>query len=259
MHGSAGAGNAIPPQSARKKTATLSPAQLLVRRFTSFSLPNPRNLEMGCDHNIPLCGGVIFVVCPPANERMGVTGGEPPSIYGPWFQPFSDSIASGWGRRTGVKTNLHLHAFRLVAGCKQQPHAFGSRDAQDPPLDYASRAVGQGDFFTATRRYPRGTSWGTGFGPRPHHLPPVTHRVSHDHHPQFPGTQVKEARRIADLENQRDSLRSQLKETEANLLATQKNADLVKSQRDELRTRLNESRGKKANCPKKCGAPGERA
>ena len=81
--------------------------------------------------------------------------------------------------------------------------------------------------------------------PRPRRLPSVAHRVSHDHHPQFPGTQVKEARRIADLENQRDSLRSQLKETEAKVLAMQKNADLVTSQRDALQTRLKESEEKR--------------
>jgi hypothetical protein len=77
--------------------------------------------------------------------------------------------------------------------------------------------------------------------PRPRHLPPVRNRVSHDHHQQYPGTQVKEARKIADLENQRDSLRSQLKDTGAKVLAVQKNADLVASQRDELQTRLKES------------------
>jgi hypothetical protein len=77
--------------------------------------------------------------------------------------------------------------------------------------------------------------------PRPRHPPPVPNRVSHDHHQQYPGTHVKEARRIADLENQRDSLRSQLKDTEAKVLAVQKNADLVASQRDELQTRLKES------------------
>jgi hypothetical protein len=81
--------------------------------------------------------------------------------------------------------------------------------------------------------------------PRPRRLPSVAHRVSHDHHPQFPGTQVKEARRIADLENQRDSLRSQLKETEAKVLAIQKDADLVTNQRDALQARLKESEEKR--------------
>jgi TIR domain len=77
------------------------------------------------------------------------------------------------------------------------------------------------------------------------HLPIATHRASHDYHPPFPGTQVKEVRKIAELKNQRDSLRSQLKDTEANVLAMQKNADRVTSQRDELRTRLSESEEKR--------------
>jgi hypothetical protein len=76
---------------------------------------------------------------------------------------------------------------------------------------------------------------------RPRHSPPVSHRVLPDHRQQFPGTQVKEARRIADLENQRSSLRSQLKETEANAAAIQKNADLVSSQRDQLQALLKAS------------------
>jgi hypothetical protein len=78
----------------------------------------------------------------------------------------------------------------------------------------------------------------------PRQVPPVVHRVSREHHQEFPGTQVKEARRIADLENQRDSLRSQLKETEERLLAIQERADAVKSQRDELQTRLTASEEK---------------
>jgi hypothetical protein len=76
---------------------------------------------------------------------------------------------------------------------------------------------------------------------RPRHSPQVSHRVLPDHRQQFPGTQVKEARRIADLENQRSSLRSQLKDTEANATAIQKNADLVTSQRDQLQALLKAS------------------
>jgi len=76
------------------------------------------------------------------------------------------------------------------------------------------------------------------------HSPPVSHRVLPDHRQQFPGTQVKEARRIADLENQRSSLRSQLKETEANAAAIQQNADLVSGQRDQLQALLKASEAK---------------
>jgi hypothetical protein len=80
--------------------------------------------------------------------------------------------------------------------------------------------------------------------PRPRRSPQTTHRVPRDHRQQFPGTQVKEARRIADLENQRDSLRSQLKETEASAAAIQKNADRVTRERDELQARLKETEEK---------------
>jgi hypothetical protein len=94
--------------------------------------------------------------------------------------------------------------------------------------------------------------------PHPRHLPPATHRISHDRYQQFPGTQVKEARKIATLQTQRDSLQSerdslqsqrdslqgQLKDVVANLLATQKNADLVTNQRDKLQTRLIETEDK---------------
>jgi hypothetical protein len=76
---------------------------------------------------------------------------------------------------------------------------------------------------------------------RPRRSPPASHRVLPDHRQQFPGTQVREARRIADLENQRSSLRSQLKETETNATAIQKKADLVTSQRDQLQALLKAS------------------
>jgi TIR domain len=79
---------------------------------------------------------------------------------------------------------------------------------------------------------------------RPRHSPPVSHRVSPEHRQEFPGTQVKEARRIADLENQRSSLRSQLKETEANAAEIQKNADFVSGQRDQLQALLKASEAK---------------
>ena len=119
MAGSAGAGNATPPQSQKKKTASLSAANswfgaLRASRYRTLGILKWVAVT-SC-----LCAAVLFfVVCPPANERTGGTGGEPPAIYGPCFQPLSDSIASGGGRQTGVKTDLHLYAFRLVGGCKR--------------------------------------------------------------------------------------------------------------------------------------------
>jgi len=115
---------------------------------------------------------------------------------------------------------------------------------QDPPLNTPAERSANATSSPQRDVTPGERAGGLVSEPRPRHLPPVTHRVSHDHHQQYPGTQVKEARKIADLENQRDSLQSQLKDAEANVVAIQKNADLVTSQRDELQTRLNESEEK---------------
>src|ERR1700722_1700228 len=71
--------------SARREheNGTFEPSRVVVWRISSFALPNPWNLEMGGDDHLPLCGNIIFVVCPPANDRMGVAGGETPPICGP--------------------------------------------------------------------------------------------------------------------------------------------------------------------------------
>jgi TIR domain len=113
-----------------------------------------------------------------------------------------------------------------------------------PPLDTQAERSANVTSSPAPDVTPGERAGGVAWEERPRHSPPVIHRVSHEHHPQFPGTQVREARKIADLENQRDSLQSQLKDLQANLLAIQKNADLVTSQRDELQTRLNETEKK---------------
>jgi hypothetical protein len=133
--------------------------------------------------------------------------------------------------------------FGLWQGANESPTPL-VQGPQDPLLNMPAESGSatsspQGDVTPVER------AAGLAFEPRSRHLPLVAHRASPDRHPQFPGTQVKEARKIADLENQRDSLRSQLKDTEANALAMQKNADRVTNQRDELRTRLSESEEKK--------------
>jgi hypothetical protein len=117
----------------------------------------------------------------------------------------------------------------LVQGAPDRPAnppAAQSANASSSPQRYVTPGERTGEL--ASESHPR-------------HSPPVSHRVLPDHRQQFPGTQVKEARRIADLENQRSSLRSQLKETEANATAIQKNADLVSSQRDQLQALLKAS------------------
>jgi hypothetical protein len=133
--------------------------------------------------------------------------------------------------------------FGLWQGANSSPTPL-VQGTQDPPLNMPAESGSatsspQGDVTPAERAAGLASELGS------RHLPPVAHRVSPDRHPQFPGTQVREARKIADLENQRDSLRSQLKETEADALATQKNADRATNQRDELRTRLSESEEKR--------------
>jgi hypothetical protein len=134
------------------------------------------------------------------------------------------------------------------SGLWQTPNVSRTPAVQAPQAPFLDAPPERADAVTSSP--PHGGTAGDRAGgfssePRPRRLPPAPHRVSHDHHPQFPGTQVKEARRIADLENQRDSLRSQLKETEAKVLAIQKDADLVTNQRDALQARLKESEEKR--------------
>ena len=133
--------------------------------------------------------------------------------------------------------------FGLWQGANSSPTP-SVQGPQDSPLNMPAESGSatsspQGDVTPVER------AAGLASEPGSPHLPPVSHRVSPDRHPQFPGTQVREARKIADLENQRDSLRGQLKETEADALAMQKNADRATNQRDELRTQLSVSEEKR--------------
>ena len=199
---------------------------------------------MGFAHNIPLCGSVISVVCSSGKRKNGrhwrraaVDLMDRASSLSPTPSPqaVEDAPAS---KQASAFTRFGLWQ---AANSSPTPLVQGP---QDPPLNMPAESANatsspQGDVTPVER------AAGLASEPRSRHLPLVTHRVSHDHHPQFPGTQVKEVRKIADLENQRDSLRSQLKDTEANVLAMQKNADRVTNQRDELRTRLSESEEKR--------------
>jgi hypothetical protein len=134
------------------------------------------------------------------------------------------------------------------SGVWQTPNLSSTPIVQGPQAPLLDPPPEQSEAVTSSPPHqgtPGARAGGLSSEPRPRRSPSVAHRVSHDHHPQFPGTQVKEARRIADLENQRDSLRSQLKETEAKVLAIQKDADLVTDQRDALQARLKESEEKR--------------
>ncbi len=117
---------------------------------------------MGFARNIPLCGNVISVVCSPANERMGVTGGEPPSIDEPCFRLSPSPSPQAVGDAPVSKQASTFTRFGLWQGANSSPTPL-VQGPQDSPLNMPAR-VRQRDFFTARRRYPGGASCGVGFG-----------------------------------------------------------------------------------------------
>jgi hypothetical protein len=214
------------------------------KKAASFSLTNSRfNDSKGSDNRILgilkwaslatfLCAGMLFLwlVLRQTKEWASLAESRRRSP-----QAVGDAPVS---KQASVFTR-----FGLWQGANSSPTPL-VQGSQDPPLNMPAESGSatsspQGDVTPVER------AAGLASEPDSRHLPPVAHRVSPDRHPQFPGTQVREARKIADLENQRDSLRSQLKETETDALAMQKNADRVTNQRDELRTRLSESEEKR--------------
>jgi len=223
------------------------------KKAALFSLTNSRFSDSnGSDNRIPgilkwaslatfLCAGMLFLwlVLRQTKEWASLAESrrrsmEPASSLSP-TQDVGDAPAS--------KQASAFTRFGVWQGANRSPTPL-VQGPQDPPLNMPAESGSatsspQGDVTPVERAV------GLASEPGSRHLPPVAHRVSPDRHPQFPGTQVREARKIADLANQRDSLRSQLKETEADALAMQKNADRATNQRDELRTRLSESEEKR--------------
>jgi hypothetical protein len=214
------------------------------KKAASISSTNSRLSDSkGSDNRIPgilkwvslatfLCAGMLFLwlVLRQTKEWASLTESRRRSAQAVGDAPVSKQ-ASAFTR------------FGLWQGANSSPTPL-VQGPQDPPLSVPKESASatssaQGDVTQVE------ADSGLVSEPRSRHLPLVSHRVSPDRHPQFPGNQVKEARKIADLENQRDSLRSQLKDTESNALSLQKNADRATSQRDELRTRLSESEEKR--------------
>ena len=214
------------------------------KKAASISSTNSRLSDSkGSDNRIPgilkwvslatfLCAGMLFLwlVLRQTKEWASLTESRRRSAQAVGDAPVSKQASTF--TRFGLWQGANVSPTPLVQG------------PQDPPLNLPAESASatssaQSDVTLAE------PDAGLTPEPRSRHSPLIAHRVSPDRHPQFPGTQVKEARKIADLENQRDSLRSQLKDTEANVLATQKNADRVTSQRNELRTRLSESEEKR--------------
>jgi transcriptional regulator NrdR family protein len=240
---SAGTGDATSSQSQRKKAASFSPAN---SGFGDSKASQNRTLGIlkWVSLTTFLCAGVLFLwfALRQTKEWASLAESRRRSMDGafslsptPSPQPVGDALES---KQASALTRFGLWQ---VAGSSPTPLVQSPQNLPpNMPAESANATSPPQRDVTPVER-----AAGPASEPRSRHLPLVSHRASHDPHPQYPGTQVKEARKIADVENQRDFLRSQLKDTEANLLAMQKNADRVASQRDELRTRLSVSEEKR--------------
>jgi TIR domain len=244
MPDSTDAGDATPPQNETKKTASLSPSNSW---FGALNASRYRTLGILRRVAIAtfLCAVVLFLwfVLRQTTEWASLAESHRRSMDRGFSLSPTPSPQAG-GDTLGSKQTSAFTRFgswQVADDGGPKPLVQGP---QDPPLNTPTERSADATSSPPREVTPAERAGGLTSEPRPRHLPLVTHRVSHDHHQQFPGTQVREARKIADLENQRDSLQRQLRETEEKVLAIQKNADLVTSQRDELQTRLNESQEK---------------
>jgi hypothetical protein len=261
LPGSPGVGNATPSQTKRKKTATVSPSNSWFSALEASHYRTFGTLKWVAITSF-LSAVVLFLwfALRQTTEWASLAESHRRSLdHG--FSLSPTPSPQGGGDASEPKQTSSFTRFAQWQAANSSPTPTRTPLVQgplDPSLN--AQAVPSANASSSPQRdlTPAERAGGVASEPRPRHLPPVAHRVSHDHHPEFPGTQVKEARRIADLESQRDSLQSQrdslqsqrdslqsqLKDIVANLLATQKNAELVTGQRDELQNRLNESEEK---------------
>ncbi len=233
IDGSADAGNATPPQGERKKIASQSPSHSWIGGLRASHYRTLGILKwVGITTFI--CAAVLFLwfALRQTKEWASLAESHRRSVdrdfsLSPTPLPQAESVTP-----FGLWQAANSSPTPLVQGRQHLPlntPAERSTNATSP----SQRDVTPGE-----------RAAGLASEPRPRHLSPVTHRVSHDYHQQYPETQGKEARKIADLKNQRDSLQNQLKATEAKVLATQKNADIVARELDELRDQLKETENK---------------
>jgi hypothetical protein len=254
--GAAGARNAAPPQIERKQTAPV-----VFSSSWSGALETDRTPEIlkWVGLTTFLCAVVLFLWFAVRQTKEWATLAESHrQSADPVFSVAPTASPENAGDALESKKPSTFSRFGSWQAVNGSPTPL-IQESQDPSPSTPSEQSANATSSPPATVTPGERSEGLDSEPRPRHLPSAIHRLSHDHeegynqrtsarpphHPQFPGTQVKEARRIADLENQRDSLRSQLKDTEANVLARQKNADLVTNQRDALQTRLSESEEKR--------------
>jgi hypothetical protein len=237
MHGSTVAGNALTPQGGKTTMSTLSFSDSWVGDLRASHYRTLGILKwVGIATLLCAVGWVLWFSLRQTKEGTSLAGSPLQSMYR------GSSVSRTQSPQAGADSTPTATFTRFgLWQAKGDATPLAQQEPQDTSLiapEERSASVTSSPEPDVT---PGGQSGGLASEPRPRHLRPVRNRVSRDHHQQYPGTQVKEARKIADLENQRDSLRSQLKDTEAKVLAIQKNADLVASQRDELQNRLRES------------------
>jgi TIR domain len=232
-----------PPQGERTKTAPLSPPESW---FGALTASHYRTLGIlkWVGMTTFLCAVILFLwfALRQTTEWASLAEKHRRSADRS-FSLSSSPSPQAEGNASGSKQTSSFTRFGLWQSANGSPTPL-VQGSPVPPLDAQAERSPNVTSSPAPDVTPEERTEGVASERRPRHLPPVIHRVSHDHHPQFPGTQVREARKIADLENQRDSLRSQLEDLQAKLLAMQKNADLLTSQRDELQARLDESEKK---------------
>jgi hypothetical protein len=251
------AGEVASSQSESKKAATLSPSNSWLGALTASHYQTLGILKW-IGITAFLCAVVLFLWFALRQTTEWASMAESRRLSRDRGLSLSPTPAlSGGGNALESKQTSSLTRFSLwqAANASPTPLVQGSPDSPPNEQAGASASATSSSQPDVNQRERTGE---VASEPRLRHLPPVTHRISRDHYQQFPGTQVKEARKIAALETQRDSLQSerdslqgqrvslqgQLKEVVANLLATQKNADLVTSQRDKLQTRLIETEDK---------------
>jgi hypothetical protein len=240
MPDAAGTGNATPLQNEKEKTGSLSPSNSGFGALKAFQYRTLGILRWVAITTF-LCAVVIFLwfVLRQTTEWASLAESHRRSMDRGFSLSPTPSPQAG-GDALGSKQTSAFTRFGSWQVAEGGPTPL-VQGPQDPPLNTPTERPVDATSSPQRDVTPAERAAGPTSEPRPRHLSPVIHRVSRDHRQEFPGTQVREARKIANLENQRDSLQSQLKETEEKLLAMQKIADLVTSQRDDLQTRLNES------------------
>ena len=119
--------------------------EFLDRRSSSFSLPDPGNLETRGDWGIPCwrLGLLVWLFTLASRKRGDVTAQEhwpARCTLGSGASP--GTSPSAVGERIAIESGVHLFAFRLVGGYKRWRHPRFSRDLRCV-FHYARNATGR--------------------------------------------------------------------------------------------------------------------